>query len=320
MQQRAPLKSPSLSGLRALEAVVRTGSVKRAAEELAVSASAVSHQLSGLEKECGAPLFAREGRRLVPLPKALRVAESIGDAFWQLAKAHAGLTEETRERLVRVVAPTSFAIGWLFSSIQTFRKLHPDIELFLIPSDNPAGVQRNPAQVVIHHGSRPPGNGWQAIMRDVRVVLGTPEVVAAVTNAQDPSSVPLIRVRADGGSSDGLFTWEEWFAVRGIKPRHAFVGPYASQGHLALSMALRGEGLALAEIGLARAHVLSGALAELPGSATKTQASYWCNAKEADRADVAVFFDWLCTELHRDCAMRCPPLGGAQARPKGSGQ
>jgi len=297
MGNHTSVKSPSLTSLRVLEAVVRTGFVKRAADELTVSASAVSHQLRILEEECGAPLFRREGRRLVPLPLALKAVDEIGDAFRRLANAHTNLTSGNAERLVRVVAPTSFTLGWLFPRTQKFSKLHPKIELFLIPSDNPAATQRTPAQVVIHHGNCPNDIGWEPIMSDVRVVLGTPEVLTRVKDLNDPSNVPLIRVSTEGGSDDGLFTWEEWFANQGILPGHPIAGPYASQGHLALNMALRGEGLVLAEISLAVEHVKSGKLVMLPGSETPSNLAYWCKVHDPLRKDVPKFVNWLRHEL-----------------------
>ena len=55
---------PSLSSLRAFEAAARHESAKQAAQELSVTATAISHQVRGLEEALGVPLFLRKPRQL----------------------------------------------------------------------------------------------------------------------------------------------------------------------------------------------------------------------------------------------------------------
>ena len=55
---------PSISALRALEAVDRLGSASAAAEELSLTQSAISRQLQAIETQMGLPLIQREGKRL----------------------------------------------------------------------------------------------------------------------------------------------------------------------------------------------------------------------------------------------------------------
>ena len=55
---------PPLTTLRAFEAAARLGSFSRAAEEISVTHSAVSHQVRALERALGTPLFQRNGKRV----------------------------------------------------------------------------------------------------------------------------------------------------------------------------------------------------------------------------------------------------------------
>jgi len=66
------MRIPPLKAIIAFESVARTKSVNRAAEELGLTASAVSHQLSNLESQIGQPLFQRSGRGLVLTPTGER--------------------------------------------------------------------------------------------------------------------------------------------------------------------------------------------------------------------------------------------------------
>ena len=81
----AALSQPPLSALRVFEAVVRHGSFSRAANELCVTQSAVSHQMRSLEQELGYPLFERlaRGLRLTDLGKAYLVP--VRQAFSELS-------------------------------------------------------------------------------------------------------------------------------------------------------------------------------------------------------------------------------------------
>ncbi|MGC1333580.1 LysR family transcriptional regulator, partial [Pseudomonas sp.] len=72
---------PSLTALRTFECAARHAHFGRAAAELCVTDSAVSHQIRQLEGELGAELFVREGRQVRPTPAALRLLQRLQQAF-----------------------------------------------------------------------------------------------------------------------------------------------------------------------------------------------------------------------------------------------
>ena len=74
-------KLPPLNALKCLEAAARSQSFSRAAEELHVTQSAVSHQIRLLEDWFGTSLFERRGRQTVPTPKGEELAKSLAEAF-----------------------------------------------------------------------------------------------------------------------------------------------------------------------------------------------------------------------------------------------
>lgn len=73
--------APAMTGLRALEAVLRTGSLSAAARELCVTPAAISHRLRDLEARCGAPLVYRTGNRFEATETGRAISAALGDAF-----------------------------------------------------------------------------------------------------------------------------------------------------------------------------------------------------------------------------------------------
>ena len=87
---------PSLAGLRAFEAAARLSSFKRAAEELHVTPTAISHQVRQLEAAIGAPLFERRTRQVVLTPEGHVLLPVLSTGFDNFARAIDGLRRRRR--------------------------------------------------------------------------------------------------------------------------------------------------------------------------------------------------------------------------------
>ena len=147
---------PPLNALRAFEAVVRLGSMARAADALAVTPGAVSQQVRLLESVVGVPLFRREGRQLVPTDTGLAAAALAGEAFDQLARAVALMRQPAkRDRLTVSVAP-SFAGKWLAPRLFRFQEAHPELEVWVSADSAKVDLGRGAADLAIRYR---PGEG-----------------------------------------------------------------------------------------------------------------------------------------------------------------
>lgn len=125
---------PPLNGLVAFEAAARTGNFARAAEELNLTQSTVSHRVRMLERHLGYPLFER-------LPRGLRLTESgkaylpsIRKAFEQIFSSTAGIFGRKDKGSLTVRAPISYSVLWLGPLIDRFMRQYPGIEVRLISS------------------------------------------------------------------------------------------------------------------------------------------------------------------------------------------
>ncbi|HTW71516.1 MAG TPA: LysR substrate-binding domain-containing protein [Acetobacteraceae bacterium] len=122
---------PPLAALRAFAAVARLGSFARAASELNVSTSAVSHQVRGLEESLGATLLTRArngaGRTVVSADGAA-LQRAVEQAFAQLGAACTAVRERRRRPILTISANGSVASLWLAPRLAAFAALHPSVQ------------------------------------------------------------------------------------------------------------------------------------------------------------------------------------------------
>ena len=114
---------PSLNALRVFVAVARSGGVSRAAEELNLTHSAVSHQIRSLQSELGVTLFEKSGRGLMLTEQARAYVQRIESAFKEIEEATLDVTTHNRHRL-RISTIPSFAARWLLPR----RRLRPEAD------------------------------------------------------------------------------------------------------------------------------------------------------------------------------------------------
>jgi DNA-binding transcriptional LysR family regulator len=115
----------------AFEAIARLGSVTLAAQELAISPSAVSHQLRVLEGYLQMPLTERQGRRLV-LSQHGRDYRSIRAAFNVLRQATEHLVEQAQTRQVTISLIPLFGMGWFIPRLPAFMRANPQTEINVV--------------------------------------------------------------------------------------------------------------------------------------------------------------------------------------------
>src|SRR3546814_16426162 len=120
-----------LTALRAFEAVVRHRSIKKAAEELNVTAAAVSYQLKYLEEYLGVALFRRAPRGIVPNRASSAVQPLLADAFERLHDAVVRLKSTSGRSHLTETTTTYFASLWLVPRLDAFRAANPSTDILL---------------------------------------------------------------------------------------------------------------------------------------------------------------------------------------------
>lgn len=143
-----------LNGLKAFESAARNMSFTRAAAELGVTQSAVSHQVRGLEARLGLPLFRRLGAaNLVLTDAGQMLLPVLRDAFDRLAEGvERVLQRESAGGTVTVSVSHYFAGKWLMPRLGRFLSRHPELGLNVSASQYEVDFDREQVDAAIRHG------------------------------------------------------------------------------------------------------------------------------------------------------------------------
>lgn len=117
---------PPLNALAAFEAVVRLGSVSRAAAAMGVAQPAVSRHVRALEDRLGVALVERGPNRLRPTEAGRALADAAGAGFDRIEAAAARLREEAAAT-VRLGCSMGVAHHWLLPRLPSLRRAAPDV-------------------------------------------------------------------------------------------------------------------------------------------------------------------------------------------------
>ncbi|MGI4857432.1 MAG: LysR substrate-binding domain-containing protein [Janthinobacterium lividum] len=255
---------PNFVLLRAFEAAARLESFTRAAEELHLTQSAISHQVKDLETYLGRALFYRRNRRVEPTAEGRRLFDSLGRVFDVIETACSEVALEPRAQVLAVHCAPSFAVKWLGPRLPAFMQAHPDITIRLSSDAEPVDLTRvHEVDVSISYGV--------ALERPGLLVypLGTERIVPMCSPALLDAAVPLreqITRMTLIDSQLSRVTWSDWFALNGLtlpmRPRPSF-----DRAAMVLSAAQDGMGVALETTRLAERELARGDLIELGGEA-----------------------------------------------------
>ena len=131
-------------------------SFKAAADELAVTPTAISHQIKLLERYCGRRLFQRHPRPLILTEAGTRLFPAIREGLDSFADALAAAQELPLERSLKVSTTNAFASRWLVPRLPLWREGHPGISLEIIGTDRVLNLQGGECDIAIRWTSHPP--------------------------------------------------------------------------------------------------------------------------------------------------------------------
>lgn len=291
-----------MTGLRALEAVIRTGSLSAAARELCVTPAAISHRLRDLETRSGAPLVYRVGARFEATETARAIIDALGDAFQRIRLADEVL-HDGRSRELRITASYSFAVMWLMPRVPLLEKQFPDTDFFIHPTHAPLGT--GPADVMIVHAAQPPdGTGWTLLFEDRCAAIGRFDHAFFREDhrgLQDVLECRLVHISHERGPGWGVYSWQDWAVGHGLVwPDARKKGLSVSAEHMAADLLLASDVFALISLTNAAELLESRRLRAVASSEAKSGCSYWisCRDEPGPRSVAAKrFVDWMIRKL-----------------------
>lgn len=276
-------RPPSLRAIAAFEAAARHRSFARAADELNLTTSAISHAIKGLENRLATRLFERSGRRVSLTAEGQALAVKVRVSLALLGDAF-DIQSPGGTRRLRVTTLPSIA-SRLGPAWAGFADRFPDVSLTIDCSPLLADVGEG-ADVAIRFG---PG-GWAGLQSQK---LADEQLFPVAASSHPGSSLdsmtqlPLIMQPEN--------TWRLWFDGAGIEAGR-FAGQMDIDDHrVALDAAAAGAGIALARAWLVQPWLKSGRLARIDDRAVGAEYSYWAvwDGSSSKRQLIGEFVDWI---------------------------
>jgi LysR family glycine cleavage system transcriptional activator len=252
-----PLALPPLNALCAFEATARHLSFTRAAKELGVTQTAVSHQIKSLEGTLGVVLFHRLPRHLTLTRAGQGWISELTPVFARLRSTNERLRRLPSERpVVSITTLPSFGARWLVPRLGGFLTAHPDLDVRISATQALTDFAVEPIDVGIRCGTgHYPGLYREKLADDAWLAVAAPSFLAKVRLRAPPDLAGQTLLY-----DDHLDAWTRWFAAQSLScPTRCRYTQLTDSGML-VEAALRGQGIALARWSLAGDDLKSGKL------------------------------------------------------------
>ena len=251
---------PPLSALRAFEAAARHRSFKDAADELAVTPTAISHQVKSLEEHLGVRLFERRTRQVALTLEGDALFPVLRDGFDAFAAGVQQVTASRARPAVTVSATRAFTARWLVPRVTRFQAAHPDISLQLQASDDVVDLHAEQVDLAVRYGPGPySGLRADTLFVDRFAPLASPNL--NLSTPDDLHRAPLIHFdwrRADPVNP----TWSRWFKMAGLAaPEVAAELRFSEESH-AIQAAVAGHGVGMLSLVLVQEEIALGLLVQ----------------------------------------------------------
>jgi LysR family glycine cleavage system transcriptional activator len=291
---------PPLNALRTFAVAARHLSFTRAAQELHVTQTAVSHQIRTLEEHLGLALFVRLPRRLLLTAEGQAYARELGHAFERVTEATDTLTARPRREILSVTTLPSLAARWLVPRLGRFIARHPQTDLRLISTERFIDFAREPVDIGIRYGyGRYAGLHTELLMEDECFPVCSPALLPRFRRRSlDLGTATLLH----DDSTDG---WRRWLSAAGIDGVDVERGHTFTDTNQTLQAAADGHGVALGRRVLVESELASGRLVKPFAKSIPHDPAYYLVTAEhaADLPKVRAFRAWLLDEIAR------PPAG-----------
>jgi LysR family glycine cleavage system transcriptional activator len=279
---------PPLNALRAFEAAARHESFAKAADELAVTPAAVSHQVKALEAWLGVELFKRQaqGLHLSEIGRAIR--PSFSKAFDALGVAVQDLRAAAPRPQLNIATLPSIAQLWLTPRLPRLRAAFPKIKPSIHALEGPPNFRREPFDLAIFYieaGKSAPHA--MALAEDVIFPVCSPDVAKGLRVAADLADVPLLH------DTTWLNDWSAWLAAAGADEIAPADGLAFSLYSVAVHAAIDGAGVLMAHEALVSAPLASGVLVAPFELKIATGRSLCILRPERPPAHVTAIAEWL---------------------------
>jgi LysR family transcriptional regulator, glycine cleavage system transcriptional activator len=293
----------SAGHLRAFEAVARHLNFRAAAEEMALTQSAVSRQIQSLEEEVGVSLFLRHTRAVELTSAGAQLLMAVSQSLPRIDNTVRQIRQSAGRRAVALTTFASFASMWLIPRLEQFQRDNPDIDIRIDASDTTVDLELADVDMALRYG--PMGSMPAQAIRLFGEQL-TPVVSpwllkggAVLAKPADVAQFTLIEAGDAHQTHLEWLTWRRWFDEHGLSKLQPKRWLYFNYAYQMVQAALTGQGVVLARLPLVAESLANGDLVEpLPNLRMDSPMAYWLiiGPRTPQRPEVRAFCEWLMTQ------------------------
>ena len=298
------MRLPPLNSLRAFEAAARRGGFKGAAEELHVTAAAVSHQVKILESYLDIPLFHRLPRGLALTESGRELLPQLSRGFEHFARAMGSLSGGELTGNLTVSGAPSFTTLWLVPRLDSFVRSYPEIKLRVLAAGTAPDLERGQVDIRIPYGAgHYPGLKSQLLKSELVFPVCAPSLLnqTPLRRFSDLKNHTLLH-DVDVGEAEPTMTWKRWLRDAGVSSEVSDRAVEFGDSILLTEAAVAGQGVALGRTSLVGSFLASGRLVRPLNASRPGDYAYYTvtTYAGAERPRVQAFINWLVDQVEQD--------------------
>lgn len=292
-----PFHLPSLNALRAFEATARNGSVSKAAQELNVSAGAISRHIALLESDFGCQLLRREARGMKLTERGVTYFRIISQAFESIDQGSRHLRSGTQSApRLSIVLYSAITTEWLAPRIQKFHACYPSIELHLSAKMQMGNFDTDEVDLVVAAGKPDrPDLHSDLLFQPKYTPVCAPQLIAGQISSRDLRDQTLLY------STRELHIWNAWFRSADGDPIDLTGGWKLDSLSLTYQAARSGAGIALGELFYNIDEIISGRLIVPVPHVVEDGPSFYlsCRQSRKDEPGIVSLRNWILQEAQQ---------------------
>jgi LysR family transcriptional regulator, glycine cleavage system transcriptional activator len=280
---------PPLTAIEAFVQVARLGSVKAAAEALALSSPALSRRIQALERFVGHPLFERRHQAVHLNPDGERLMAGIGPSIDALALAMERATGNVEMMRLRLAVPSLFASQRLMPNLPGLRALHPDLHIDIDTGANRlARLDEGLDAAIAITTEIDPSLYSRRLDNNCVIAIGSRALRETIREPADLAGATIFL------HTDMPASFDYWRDAIGLPHLQPAAIDHFDSGQLILDAAAQGLGVAF----MLESHLWGSGderLVRMFDEKVESPYSYWfaCRRSALKRRPVKIFHDWL---------------------------
>ncbi len=290
-------KIPSLQALACFDAAARHESYTRAAQELALTQSAVSRQVGALEAFLGLALFRRTRHGVALTPEGADYARQIAPRLQALERDTLdAMSRQGTAGAIALAAVPTFATRWLLPRLPDLAAQHPELRVHIETRTRPFLFADTAFDAALYSGTREQVANWAgtratALIEEEVLPVCAPALLRGRKRLRpaDLAGLPLLQ------QSTRPEAWRQWFEAMEVEAPLSLAGPRYELYSMTAAAAAQGLGLALVPRLLIEPELARGELVVACPQPLKSGRIYWLVRPERGepRPALAAFAAWL---------------------------